>query len=60
MINDNNLWIFKSALSVKDCNKIIKLGNSKKKKKAVIGKTGEKVILNKKERISDVSFLTDK
>ena len=56
MICGHKWWLFKGALTSKMCNKIIKLGKSKKEEKGFIGKKN----IDKLKRNSNVSWLNDK
>ena len=49
MFLNNYYWYFQSAVSLKDCNKIIKKGKSKKVEKAKISCEKKEFILKKEK-----------
>ena len=60
MFLDNYYWYFQSAVPLKDCNKIIKKGKSKKVEKAMISDDKKEFITKKEKRNSQVVWLDER
>ena len=60
MFLSNYYWYFQSAVSLKDCNKIIKKGKSKKVEKAMISDDKKEFITKKEKRNSQVVWLDER